>query len=74
MKKYWYDVKGFQFEGNSKRMSTGEMKSYAKQMLKVNKKQGLDTHVTSKDLDNAMNAWVYLKNIGLGVRTNRKEW
>lgn len=71
-KTYWYDVQGIEL--GKKRMTTGEMKKYAKKMLKVSKKQGLDTHVTSRDLNNDMNAWVYLKNIGCGLRTNRKEW
>ena len=73
--KIYYDVQGFQFEGNKKRIcKNNEIKKLAKEMLKHNKRLGFDREVMSRDLNEDINAWVYLKNIGIGVKTNRKKW
>jgi hypothetical protein len=56
---------------NGKYLNKTEMQSYAKRMLSINKKvHGLDRDIKSKDLDDLINAWVYLRNIGLGHSTN----
>jgi len=76
-KVYWYEVIGIDIDTptSKKKLTTGEMIKYAKKSLQVNKKvHKLDTSIKSKDLNDHMNAWVYLKNVGQGLRTNRKEW
>ena len=73
--KEYYMVQGFQFEGNKKTIcGTSAMKKLAKTQLKVNKQQGYDKEIYSGDLNEPINAWVYLKNIGMGIKTNRKKW
>ena len=74
---YWYEVIGIDVDTPTlkKKITTGEMIKRAKKLLQVNKKvHKLDMIINSKDLNNPMNAWVYLKNVGQGLRTNRKEW
>ena len=76
-KVYWYEVIGIDIDTPTlkKKLTTGEMIKYAKKSLQVNKKvHKLDMSIKSKDLNDHMNAWVYLKNVGQGLRTNRKEW
>jgi len=38
--------------------------------LGIKKIHGLDKEVKSKDLSDETNAWVYLRNIGLGMEKN----
>lgn len=53
-----------------KTLKKDEMIKYAKEQLKINKKvHGIDKEIETKDLDDEINAWVYLRNIGLGVKT-----
>jgi len=55
-----------------KKMKKKEMIVYAKKQLSWNKKiHGLDKEVKSKDLSDETNAWVYLRNIGLGMEKTR---
>jgi hypothetical protein len=81
-KKCYYIVQGFDLEyykgkeidNTKKKMTRGQMMIFAKKQLKFNKEQGIDKELTQKDLSQPINAWVYLKNIGLGVKTNCKRW
>jgi len=76
-KVYWYEVIGVDIDTptKKKKMTTGEMIKYAKKALQINKNvHKLDTRIKTQDLNDTMNAWVYLKNVGQGLRTNRKEW
>jgi len=72
--KHYFIVRGLQFEDFEKTMNQQQMIKYAKKMLAMNKLQGLDREITSKDLSVPINAWVYLRNIGLGLRTNKTKW
>lgn len=49
-------------------LNTTEMIYFAKQKLAENKKIGIDTELKSKDLNDKVNAWIYLLNIGMGVK------
>jgi hypothetical protein len=56
-------------------VSQVEMVKISKHALKTAKSYGLDKGVTQKDLNRPVNAWSYLKNIGLGLKTNHpKRW
>jgi len=72
--KQWYKICDMNYPCCTK-MGTAEMIKYAKKQLFFNKRvHKLDKDVMSKDLDEPINAWVYLKNIGIGTKTNRKTW
>jgi len=49
-------------------LNTTEMIYFAKQKLAENKKIGIDTELKSKDLNDKVNAWIYLLHIGMGVK------
>ncbi len=70
-KEYWYKIWDFN-SPSGKKLTENQMIKYAKKSLSVNKKHHLDRELKSKDLNRPINAWVYLKNIGVGVKTNRK--
>lgn len=76
---YWYEVFDMDEADNAKlnamvRVNETRMIKYAKKHLKDNKSLGYDKNITQKDLSRPINAWVYLKNIGIGGKTNRKVW
>lgn len=81
-KKCYYIVQGFDLEYykgeeisiTKKKMDQSQMMIFAKKQLKFNKEQGIDKELTQKDISQPIHAWVYLKNIGLGVKTNCKQW
>lgn len=81
-KKCYYVVQGFDLEyykgkdiGNSKKkMTEPEMVKYAKGTLKNVHNLGDDEEMKVNDLSRPINAWVYLKDLGLGVKTNCKRW
>ena len=69
--KFWYKI--FDVKNSVlKRLNEDQMVRYAKNSLLLNKKMGLDKELKYKDLNTKINAWVYLKNIGIGIETNRK--
>ena len=73
-KQYWYEVSDLVYP-SGKRLNQKQMIQYAKKNLSINKRvHGLDKEVMAKDLDKPINAWVYLKNIGIGRKTNRKRF
>lgn len=74
MKKVWYEVQSLHFISPTfkRRISARDMQQFAIQMLKTNKRLGLDKDVRVKDLQRPDMAWSYLKSIGLGYKTNMK--
>jgi len=71
---HWYEVVDFE-NPRGKYLNTTEMVKYSKKQLSINKRvHGLDKEVLSKDLSRPINAWLYLKNVGIGQKTNRNEW
>jgi len=71
---YKYLIRSFEFPTGTKEMNTTEMIKFAKHTLRHNKRMGYDKGVTQKDLDMPINAWVYLRNVGLGIKTDRTKW
>jgi hypothetical protein len=72
-KKYYYKVCAV--DHPCKKMNQSQMIKYAKKQLSFNKKNfGMDKEIKSSDLNKAVNAWIYLNNIGLARGTNRKLW
>ena len=55
-----------------KTMNAKQMRNFAKQLLKSNKSQGFDESINQKDLNDTLNAWVYLSNVGAGIHSNIK--
>ena len=46
-----------------------DMIRFAKDQLRHNKKIGMDIAIMQSDLNDYINAWSYLKNVGLGLST-----
>ena len=74
--KYFFEVydlsKGRQVFYNIK-----DMVKFAKDILRQNHKIGLDKELKLSDFnynDYSINAWVYLRNIGIAENTNKEVW
>ena len=81
-KKCYYIVQGFDLEyykgkdiGNlKKKMTEPEMVKYAKSTLKFEHERGQEKETKINNLTQPINAWIFLKDLGLGVKTNCKQW
>jgi hypothetical protein len=75
-RKCWYTIQGFDIDtpNMKKKMTEKEMIRYAKKQLKSEHSQGQERRTKISDLSEPINAWVYLKDNGLGIKTNCKKW